>query len=256
MRLTAAALRIEVAGRVLLDGADLALEPGRLAALLGRNGSGKSSLLAVLAGLAQPAAGSVSLEGRPLAALARHERALAIGILTQDQGDAFWGSTLDYVLLGAYPRTRVGPGGTGDGDGGWSGRARALLGELELDTHANQPATTLSAGERQRARIAQLLLQDPAVMLLDEPLAHLDLRHQGTVLGALQRRARSGRAVLAVLHEPALALSACDDGVLLYHRSRLVSGPARDVIQRRAIEDLYDCRLDDTGAPSLTPALR
>jgi iron complex transport system ATP-binding protein len=246
--LRATALRIEVAGRVLLEAGDVALMPGRLAALLGRNGSGKSSLLAVLAGLAQPAAGSVSLSGRPLHAMPRHERALALGILPQDQGDGYWGSTLDYVLMGAYPRT----GGGAD----WVGRARALLAELELGAHAAQPATTLSSGERQRARIAQLLLQDPAVMLLDEPLAHLDLRHQGVVLGALRRRARAGRAVLAVLHEPALALAACDDGVLLYHSSSLVSGPAREVIQRRAIEDLYDCRLDDTGAPSLTPALR
>ncbi len=254
--LHATGLRIEVAGRVLLEAGDVALVPGRLAALLGRNGSGKSSLLAVLAGLARPAAGSVSLGGRPLHAMPRHERALALGILPQDQGDGYWGSTLDYVLMGAYPRTGGGAALSAGSDADWVGRARALLAELELGEHAAQPATTLSSGERQRARIAQLLLQDPAVMLLDEPLAHLDLRHQGVVLGALQRRARAGRAVLAVLHEPALALAACDDGVLLYHSSSLVSGPAREVIQRRAIEDLYDCRLDDTGAPSLTPALR
>lgn len=256
MKLRATALRIEVAGRVLLESGGLALEPGRMAALLGRNGSGKSSLLAVLAGLARPAAGSVELDGRTLHAMPRHECAQALGILPQDQGDGFWGSTLDYVLLGAYPRTCGGPGLPSESGTDWVGRATALLEELELGAHAGQAATTLSAGERQRARIAQLLLQDPAVMLLDEPLAHLDLRHQGTVLGALRRRARAGRAVLAVLHEPALALASCDDGVLLYHPSSLVSGSAREVIVPRAIEDLYGCRLDDTGAPSLTPALR
>jgi iron complex transport system ATP-binding protein len=188
-------LVIEVAGRRLADAVSLNVKAGDCCAVLGRNGSGKSSLLAVLAGLRRPTAGAVLLGNRPIEAWPRRERARMLGILLQEDTGDYWGTTLDYVQLGRYPH-----GGRDD-----VAHAQGLLAEFDLDRRAAQRYRTLSGGERQRARLAQLLAQDPQVLLLDEPLQHLDLAHQACAMATFSRLAREGRAVLMALHEPIMA---------------------------------------------------
>jgi iron complex transport system ATP-binding protein len=242
--LTAERLKLAVPGRVLIDGLDLALAPGESWALLGPNGAGKTSLLHALAGLRAPDAGTVRLDGAPLAAVGRRALAQRVGILLQDETESFWGSTLEYAMLGrlAHATGLLGP------DAAAEGAARAALAELDLAAHAAQPYRTLSGGERQRARLAQLLVQDPECWLLDEPLAHLDLGHQLAVMETCARLARAGRTVVMALHEPLWAARYCGRALLVYDSGRFRHGPAQDVLTQDHLEALYGCRLAPAAA--------
>ena len=240
-------LSIEVAGRTLVEGLALELKRGQCWALLGRNGTGKTSLLFVLAGLRRPRRGTILLDGRPLQDTPRREIALRLGILLQDEPADFWGSTLDYVLLGRFPRSRTAFAPDTDP----REQAQGLLVELDLAEHLTQPYRTLSGGERQRARIAQLLLQNPDCLLLDEPLQNLDLRHQLTVMHALGARARSGRAVMMALHEPTAAARFCDYALLLYHADRIHQGPTTELLTQENLESLYQCRLQSVSGSGI-----
>lgn len=234
-------LSIDVPGRQLVDSLSLELQEGECCALLGRNGSGKSSLLAVLAGLRRPRIGQVLLQGRLLEEWPRRQRAQRLGVLLQDESADYWGTTLDFVRLGRFPH-----GGLGSEQA-----ATGLLEELDLSTHARQRYRTLSGGERQRARLAQLLLQAPAVMLLDEPLQHLDLAHQAQVLRLLEDRARAGCAIFMALHEPLIAARHCQRSVLLYDAGRVAQGPSQIMLTQEYLETLYECRLEPAGLPGL-----
>lgn len=247
MTLSTRALTLTVPGRTLVSGLDVQIAPGQCWAILGENGSGKSRLLLALAGLRKPASGDVQLDGTPLAARPRRELAREVGILLQEEPEVFWGSVLDYVLLGAFPHGRLAPGGAPDA------AAREALAATDLAGHALQPYRTLSGGERQRARIAQLLVQSPAHVLLDEPLNHLDLRHQIAAMETFAALARSGRAVAMALHEPWLAARYCDHALLLYDSTRFSAGPSSELLAREALERLYGCPFDAFADPGSRP---
>lgn len=252
MTLATRGLALTVPGRTLVKELELSLTPGECWALLGRNGAGKSSLLLALAGLARPASGAVLLDERPLDGQSRREVARRIGILLQHDAEEFWGSVLDFVLLGRLPH------GTGllGADPEGIARARAAIDAVDLLDHADQPYRTLSGGERQRARIAQLLVQSPDYLLLDEPLSHLDLKHQLELMQLLSGLARAGRTVLMALHEPLWAARFCDTALLMYDSGACRHGAVHDVLNQDNLETLYHCRLEavaDSGAPLYFP---
>jgi len=136
--------------------------------------------------------------------------------------------------------------------------ARAALDEAGMAAFADREYGTLSGGERQRVRVAQLRAQEARCMLLDEPLSHLDLHHQGRVLSLMQRLAGQGRAVAMVLHDALWAARACSHVLLLDCAGRASSGPASEVLTRAALESLYGCRLRefvDGGSRYLVPEI-
>ncbi len=241
--LEAAAVTLRAGSRELAAGLDLALRPGECWALLGRNGAGKSSLILALAGLRPVEAGTVALEGTPVQQLRRAQLARRVGVLLQDDAQDFWGSALEYALLGRYPHA----GAAYARDEAGVGVAHEWLARLDLREHLEQPYLTLSGGERQRVRIAQLLVQDTPVLLLDEPLNHLDLRHQVQVMEILAECARAGRTVLMALHEPNLAARYCSHAVLLYDAGRSRAGLSGDMLTQAHLEALYQCRLEATA---------
>ena len=252
MTLAARALTLTVPGRTLVKALELELAPGQCCALLGRNGAGKSSLLLALAGLGRAAEGSVLLDGQPLDAYPRRDVARRLGILLQHDTEDFWGSVLEFVLLGRLPH---GVGLLGADPEGVV-QARAAIDAVDLMAHAEQPYRTLSGGERQRARIAQLLVQSPDYLLLDEPLSHLDLQHQLELMRLLAGLARAGRTVVMALHEPLWAGRFCDTALLMYDSGAFRHGAAHDVLNRDNLETLYRCRLEavaGSGAPLYFP---
>jgi iron complex transport system ATP-binding protein len=236
-------LTIRAGGRELVSGLDLALAPGECWALLGPNGAGKSSLILALAGLRAAAAGSIEVDGRPLSRHRRAELARRVGGLLQDDTPDFWGTALEYARLGRYPHGAAPYARDTAGES----LVRGWLERLDLGSHAEQPYLTLSGGERQRVRVAQLLVQDPGVLLLDEPLSHLDLRHQVQVMEILAGCARGGKTVLMALHQPNLAARYCDHAVLLYDAGRSSAGSCGDMLTQSRLEALYQCRLESAG---------
>ena len=236
MKLSAEALTLGFPGRTLCRGLSFAIAPGQCWAVLGNNGSGKTTLMHVLAGIRSPLAGSVCADDEPLGRLGAAARAQRIGLLLQEETTQFSGSVLDYVALGRYPHRRSLLGRDSDAER----LARGHLERMDLGALAGRSLATLSGGERQRARLTLVLTQDPLVYLLDEPLQHLDLRHQLQTLDCFTALAHTaGRAVVMVLHEPSIARRRCDHAVLLYDAESPLAGPAERVLTSDNLERLY-----------------
>jgi iron complex transport system ATP-binding protein len=236
--LAADGLSLGFPGRVLCRGLSFAVHPGECWAVLGNNGSGKTTLLHALAGVRRPLAGAVRLDGEPLSALGAAARARRVGLLLQEEPLEFWGTVLDYVCLGRYPHRRSLFGWGADDER----VAREALEQMDLSALAARPLSTLSGGERQRARLALVLVQAPAYYLLDEPLQHLDLRHQQQVLDRFTDLARTaGKAVVMVLHDPRQARARCDHALLLHDAEPPVAGVAERMLTPEQLGRLYGC---------------
>jgi iron complex transport system ATP-binding protein len=243
MILSAREVTIAVGARVLCRGLNWQVAPGELWGVLGCNGSGKTTLLHALAGLAPAAAGTITLGERPLHDYSRRPRGRALGILLQHEAEEFWGSVRDYVLLGRYPHARSLFGWQADDEAA----AEQALAAFDLAAIAAQAYGTLSGGERQRARLAQLWAQEPRVMLLDEPLQHLDLRHQLQALQLLREATQvHSRAAALVLHDLAFA-ARCDRILMLYGDGRYAAGTAADMLQTARLAELYGCGIRAIG---------
>jgi iron complex transport system ATP-binding protein len=220
-------LRVAAGPRMLIESLDLQVRGGELWCVMGPNGSGKTTLLHTLAGLRAAQAGRVSLKGKPLADWPPADLARLRGLLPQAQHDAFSAAAIDVVLLGRHPHL---------GRWAWESAsdrrvARAALHAMDLDALADHDVTTLSGGERQRVGIAALLAQDPPLLLLDEPVAHLDLHHQVTVLDHLRRQTRErGRAILMSIHDLNLAARFATHALVLGPGAMLRQGPAESTM--------------------------
>jgi iron complex transport system ATP-binding protein len=233
-------LTLAVPGRVLCRDVALAFRPGEVWAVLGRNGTGKSTLIHALAGLTRPRSGRVELDGAPVFDMNGRERARRLGVLPQLEEGTFWGTATEYVLLGRFPHA-----------GHWSGfdgddlrKARAALDAVGMSVFAGQPYVALSGGERQRVRIAQIVAQEPGIVLLDEPLQHLDLAHQALVIELVRSRAeRRGEIAIMVLHEPLWIGSACTHALIFSGDGTVEAGPADTLLTREKLERAYGCRL-------------
>ena len=229
-------LAISIAGRPILRDLNLVLQPGERLAILGRNGVGKSTLLHSLAGLRAVDAGEIKLSGDSYARLGARCAARLRGLLAQHHGDAFSASVLESVLIGRHPHLSRWD---------WESEAdeclaRQALAEVGLADLAARSVHTLSGGERQRAALATLLVQQPRLYLLDEPLAHLDLNHQIAMLELISRRVRDENAALVmVLHDVNLAAQYSDQALLLYGAGEYEIGPSAKVLAAERLSRLY-----------------
>jgi iron complex transport system ATP-binding protein len=248
------ALTAAVGEVTAVRGLDLLLRAGEVLAILGRNGVGKSTLLATLAGLRPPAGGEVLIEGSPLAALEPRRLAQVRAYLPQHVHDPFASTVLETALIGRHPHL-----GRWDWESAADRRlALDALAAVELGGLEEREVHTLSGGERQRLGLAMLLVQTPRLYLLDEPLAHLDPHHGLAALQLLRTQAVStGAAVIVVLHDANLALRYCDSALLLYGDGECSHGTAAQVIDAAALSRLYGHplrRIDDDGRPWFVPA--
>ena len=238
--LTARALDVDVAGRRLVAGLDLTLEPGEFLAILGQNGAGKTLALHTLAGLRDVSGGEVCLNGATLTSLGRRDVARRLALLPQYTDDIFPSTVFDTVLIGRHPHIEpLRLESALDRE-----TARRCLAELDLDGLADRDVVSLSGGERRRLAIAQSLAQTPAIYLLDEPLNHLDPQHQLDVLDLFAARARDGAAVAATLHDVNLAIRYADRCLLLFGDGRWRVGTTREVLSVETLGELFDVRME------------
>jgi len=229
-------LAVSIAGKQVVRGLNLALAPGQRLAILGRNGVGKTTLLHTLAGLRAADAGEVKLDGQTYAALGPRGAARLRGLLPQHQGDAFSASVLETVLVGRHPHLS-----RWDWESEADERlAREALAAVGLADLVARSIHTLSGGERQRVALATLLVQQPRVYLLDEPLAHLDLNHQIAILELFSRGTREDGAALAmVLHDVNLAAHYSDQALLLHGEGEHELGDSGAVLDTAELSRLY-----------------
>ena len=243
-RLSSLGLEVAVNGHTLVHALSFEALAGEFIAVLGRNGVGKTLTLHTLAGLRAPAAGSVELDGRSLAAWTGRERARRLALLPQTTEDPFPSTVFDTALIGRHPHLPFWQ---------WEGaedlaRAQAALAAVGLADLAARDVASLSGGERRRLEIATLLSQDAAVCLLDEPINHLDPQHRNEVLELFRARADAGGLVIAALHDATLAARHSDRVLLLFGEGRWQFGDAGSTLNAANLSGLYRVPIEELSS--------
>ncbi len=246
-------LVIDIPGRNSGVALNLSVQPGQVWAVLGPNGTGKTTLLHTLAGLRPARSGRVLLGDQSVSAMTRKAVSRKLGLVFQDRQDGFPATVLETVLIGRHPWLAS-----------WKmegaedlAAAEQALEALDVAHLRDRLVNTLSGGERQRVAIATLLTQNPDIWLLDEPGNHLDLHHQVAVMGLLEQQAKAGRAVFLCLHDLNLAARWCSHVLLMYPGGDACWGPAQTMLVPSALERLYGQKLitvEADGAPVFVPA--
>ncbi len=235
MQLEADRLCIERGGRAILDSVTAAFEPGTVNVILGPNGAGKSSLLAVLAGLLEPASGEVRLGGEALSRVPPRDRARAIGYLPQG-AEVHWNlKVADIVALGRQPH--IVPFAAPAAED--RAAVADAIAAADLSALADRQILDLSGGERARALLGRVLAGQPRVLLADEPLANLDPRHQLDALSLFRAEARRGATVVLVLHDLQAAAQCADRLFLLAGGRMLGAGSPAEVLTPALLAQAY-----------------
>ena len=233
-------VQLAVGERTLLRSLSLEVRRGEVWSVLGANGVGKTLLFHTLLGMRAARSGRIELCGRPLAAWRPLDAARVRSFLPQVMHDAFPLATIDAVLAARHPYLSRWEWGS-DAD-----RAKALqaLAAADAGSLAQRDIMTLSGGERQRVAIAALIAQETPLMLLDEPLAHLDLHHQIRVLERLRAMALGGMGgVMLSLHDVNLAGRFATHALLFNDDGSAHCGPVAAVLNEDNLSRAYGHRI-------------
>jgi ABC-type cobalamin/Fe3+-siderophores transport system ATPase subunit len=223
-------------GEAVLRDVSLTVERGEVLGIVGPNGAGKSSLLRVLAGITTPSEGTVTVVGDNLRTLAKSVLARRVSLVSQREQVASGMTVDDMVSLGRAPYT------------GWLGalssRDRAHITEAmrwcDITHLASRDYNTLSGGEQKRCVIARALAQDTPILLLDEPVASLDLMHQSTICTLFAERARDhGVAVVVVLHDLNIAARYCNKLLVLRAGTPQPATHVTDVVSKQQLQTVF-----------------
>jgi iron complex transport system ATP-binding protein len=245
-RLDAREVTFSFNGTPVVSKVDLSLEPGRVVGVIGPNGAGKSTLVRLLSRLLTPADGEIRLNGRELSRWSRAEMARILAVVPQDPELPPAFTAWEMVLIGRTPYL------------GWLGHesladreaARQAMVETGIWHLAHRLISQLSGGEQQRVVIARALAQEPRVLLLDEPTAHLDINHQVETLSLVARLVRQRHlAALAIFHDLNLASQFCDELILLKQGRMVAQGAPGQVLTPRVIQDAYGARVEVMAHP-------
>lgn len=239
-RLAARDVTVRVPGRTLVEHLSFETTAGEFLAVLGQNGVGKTLTLMTLAGLRPVDSGVVELDGSDIAHLKRSTIAPQLALMPQSVDDIFPATVLDTALTGRHPH--IPPLRWESADD--RRLARKALDSVGIEDLADRDVLTLSGGERRRLAVAQMIAQDPAICLIDEPSNHLDLQHQLDVLELFRQRANDGGAVVASLHDVNLAARYADRCLFLHGDGRWELGPTAEILTVARLSDLYETAIE------------
>jgi len=225
-------LTVERGGSTLLSALSCPFHAGEVVVVLGPNGAGKSSLLLAMAGLI-PAGGNIDVAGKPLAAYKRSELTRQIA----------WQGDLPPTEFGLTVRQRL---LLAAGEAGSNIEATAAA--MDITPLLERPLGELSSGERQRTELAALMLRDTPVWLLDEPTAHLDLKHQIQCIHMLKAQKAHGRAIVTVLHDLQQAMAIADHLILIDGKGAAEYGTATQLFDSERLSQLFNAPVVGQGA--------
>lgn len=227
---------------------------GELLAVLGPNGSGKSTVIKLIVGILDPEGGSVSIDGRDLASMSRRETAKVIGYVAQDSSLRFPLTALELVLQGRFAQGRL-IGFESERD---VREAEWAMEVTETTEFAGRALDELSGGERQRVMLARALAVRPRLLVLDEPVANLDISHQVKMLDLVRRLTiETGMSAIVVTHEVNLAADFATSALLLKAGAMIAFGSPKEVMTEGLLREVFETDLmvdlnPSSGAPRVT----
>jgi len=229
--LTLSNATVKRGGNILIAGLSCAFRAGEAVVILGPNGAGKSTLLLALAGLI-PVDGDIALHGAALGDYSRSELSRHIA----------WQGELPPTEFGLSVQQRL---DLAAGEAG--GDIAAVAQDMDIEALLHRPLGTLSSGERQRTELAALMLRDAPIWLLDEPTAHLDLKHQIHCIQMLKAQRAQGRAIITVLHDLQQAMAMADHLILVDGRGRAEYGAAQTLLNSAILSQLFHAPVMQQG---------
>jgi iron complex transport system ATP-binding protein len=225
-------------GRAILKNVSLQVFPGEVLALVGPNGAGKSSLLSVMSGDVQATTGRALLQGRDVSKYRVDEAARQRSVLMQSNEVSFPFTVAEIVEMGRAPWART----TSLAD---DNKAIAeALEKADVEHLVERRFNQLSGGERARVSLARVLAQRTPVVLLDEPTAALDLKHQESVMKTVREIAAEGRAVVVVVHDLSVAAGYADRVAMMVEGKIAAVGSPHDVVTAEQVSDVYGVAVD------------
>jgi iron complex transport system ATP-binding protein len=221
--------------RAVIRDVTLQVQRGEMVGIIGPNGSGKSTLLRVLSGVLHPWSGRVTIENRPIESYAPRELSRRVAVVPQETRIDFPFTVTEVVLLGRTPHL----GALAFENARDLAIARQAMERTDVASLATRRITELSGGERQRVILARALAQEPSMLILDEPSAFLDIRHQVEIYDLLRDLQAEGLTVVTVLHDLNLAGLYCDRLVLLAEGSVACVGAPAEVLTYATLTEVY-----------------
>ena len=227
------------ADRTIFEDVCLSVDPGQIFTILGRNGAGKSTLLNCLANLYTPKAGEILLDGQPMKNMKLTDVAKIIGYVPQIHVAAYAYTVRDFVVMGRTPYIGLlSHPSKADYE-----KVDAVLEELNIYHLRDKSYTAISGGERQMVTIARAMVQEPKLILLDEPTAHLDYGNQLRALKLIKSLSRRGFGVIVTTHNPDHAILLDDTVAILDKAGHLNVGKTSELITAQSLSELYDINL-------------
>ncbi len=233
--LSQVSFRYDAGKQWVLESLSASIEHGSVTALLGPNGVGKTTLLYLMLGVLLPQQGKISLNGQNIADIPRQEISRMIGLVPQLESIPFPYRVLEYTAMGRAPHLGL-LGAPGEQD---YSLVRDILTMLGIQELADRNVQALSGGEAQLIRIARALAQEPDILLLDEPTAHLDLANKEHMLQVLCHLAERDMTVLFTTHDPDVAFSIASHALLMRAGRAIASGEAASVLTSENLTKAY-----------------
>ena len=215
------------------------LEPGKIVSILGPNGAGKTTLLNCLADLIPPDSGEILLSGTPISKMSNRDIAKTIGYVPQIIVPTFSFSVLEYVVTGCAPHMKTFEKPKEE----HYDIAMDAIKRMGIEKLANRSYANISGGERQQVSIARALAQRPAIILMDEPTAHLDYGNQINVLKTISRLKEEGLGVVLTTHNPDHALLLRGEVAILSRDGTLQTGACDEILNEENLSALYGTEL-------------
>ncbi|OGS21626.1 MAG: hypothetical protein A2252_12630 [Elusimicrobia bacterium RIFOXYA2_FULL_39_19] len=219
----------------VLKNVSFSLSENSFLGVLGPNGSGKTTLLRAISKIIKPETGSIHFQDKNMAEISVKETAKSIAVLPQILEVPFSFTVEEFISMGRFPHLkRFEKPGKKDFE-----IIDKVISELDIAALRQRKLRSLSGGERQRVLIAQALAQEPKLLLLDEPINHLDIKHQIEIMDLLKDLNSSGLALIIILHDLNLASEYCNDLLLLNEGRVHTYGKAQDVLKYEILEEVY-----------------
>ncbi|MDI6794394.1 MAG: heme ABC transporter ATP-binding protein [bacterium] len=234
--------------RQVLEGISFQVGEGEFLGIIGPNGAGKTTLLKVMTGVKQPLAGKVMLDGKNLDSLSRKQIARIMAVVPQSSFIPPLFTVEDVVLMGRYPHQKSRFTTTEED----CQAVEEAMRKTNTTGFRHRLVSELSGGERQEVIIARALAQEPKILMLDEPTANLDIKHQMKILGLARTLVREGSiTAIMVIHDLNLAARFCDQLILLHDQKIQAEGSPQEVLTPTNLAKSYEVEVEVDYKPSI-----